>query len=276
MRYLHARLSAAGRTPRPARAPSVAPRMSRTDLVALWLVGAVLLTMPWFAVVSRRRPVDPDVARRPTTALLGYWIRDWTMWVIGPVDRALARARVSPTVLNFVGGALGLAAGGAYAFGALALGGWLVLLGGAADIFDGRVARALGVASAYGDFLDSTIDRFAESFVFVGIAVFVAGSRWMAFATGLALAGSLLVSYTRARGEILGIDSAGGLMQRAERLVLLAVASLLDAPVAAAAGWRAGALLAGVMAVIGAGSVATAVYRAAYIARTLRAGRGAA
>jgi phosphatidylglycerophosphate synthase len=248
--------------------------MSRSDTAALWLVGAVLLSMPCFAVVSRGRPRDADVARRPTTFLLGYWIRDWAMWALGPAVRALVGARVSPTVLNILGALLGLTAGAAYAGGAFATAGWLVLLGGAADILDGRVARALGVASDYGEFIDATLDRFAEAFVFTGLAVALAGSPWMVLAVVLALGGSLLVSYTRAKGELAGVDYAGGVMQRAERLVLLAAASFLDAPAGAWAGWRAGTLLAAVMGVIGVASLATAAYRIVFVARTLqRAGR---
>ncbi len=246
--------------------------MSRLDIAALWLAGAVLLSMPCFAIVARGRPRDADVARRPTTILLGYWIRDWAMWVLGPVVRALVGARVSPTVLNVAGALLGLAAGIAYARGAYATAGWLVLLGGAADILDGRVARALGVASEYGEFIDSTLDRFAEAFVFIGLAVALVGSTWMVLAVVLALGGSLLVSYTRAKGELAGVRYAGGLMQRAERLVLLAVASVLDAPVTTAGGWRPGTLLAAVAGFIGVASLATAAYRVVFVARTLREG----
>ena len=243
--------------------------MSRSDTAALWLVGAVLLSMPTFAVVARGRPRDADVARRPTTALLGYWIRDWAMWILGPIDRALVGARVSPTVLNFVGALLGLAAGVVYARGEFAAAGWLVIFGGAADILDGRVARARGIASDFGEFLDSTLDRFAEAFAFAGLAVALTGTWWTELAVALALGGSLLVSYARAKGEIVGIDTPGGLMQRAERLVLLAVASLADAPVTAWAGWRAGTLLAGTVGVIGVLSMATAAYRTALVARAL-------
>jgi CDP-diacylglycerol--glycerol-3-phosphate 3-phosphatidyltransferase len=92
----------------------------------------------------------------------------------------------------------------------------------------------------------------------------------MAAATALAIAGSLLVSYTRARGEALGVSCAGGLAQRAERLVVLALAALLDPAGTAWLGWRSGTLLAGAVVVIALGSLATAIYRTAMIARTLK------
>jgi CDP-diacylglycerol--glycerol-3-phosphate 3-phosphatidyltransferase len=171
--------------------------------------------------------------------------------------------------LNGVGVALGLAAGIAYAGGDWAIGGWLILLGGAADVLDGRIARARGVVSDAGAFLDSTLDRFAETFAYAGIAVGFAPSRLAVLAAVAALGGSLLVSYTRARGEALGAHFKGGLMQRAERLVLLALASLLNAPVSAALGWPPGRLLLLVVGFIGVASLATAFHRTVTIARAL-------
>lgn len=246
--------------------------MTRADVTGLAAIVLLVLTMPVFAVWSRGRPRDPDVARRPATVLLGYWIRDWLMWLIAPLERGFVRIGVSPDVFNYLGAALGLAAGIAFALGRLSLGGWLVLLGGAADIFDGRIARARGLSSSYGAFLDSTLDRFAEVFTYVGIAWYLAASPWAVLATVLAISGSLLVSYARARGEALGVTCHGGVMQRAERLVLLALAALLDPAITSSRGWPPGMLLGGTVAMIGVGSFGTAVYRTMSIARALRRG----
>lgn len=245
--------------------------MSPGQRIALALAGVLILTMPVFALVSRGRTMDADVARRPATVLLGFWVRDWLMWVIAPLERLFVRARLSPDVFNYLGVAFGAAAGIAFAYGELALAGWLVLLGGAADIFDGRIARARGIASERGAFLDSTLDRFAETFAFVGLAVYFAGVPWAQAAVALALGASLLVSYTRARGEALGVQCRGGVMQRAERLVLLALAALVDAPLSARLAAPPGTALAWVVAAIAAGALGTAVYRTAHIAAELRA-----
>jgi phosphatidylglycerophosphate synthase len=245
--------------------------MSASSYLGPALAAIVLLTMPAYAVVSRRRVLDPDVARRPTTVLLGYWVRDWAMWVIGPLERVLVAARVSPDALNVAGALMGLAAGVAYALRAPAAAGWCVLLGGLADILDGRIARRRGIASSYGEFLDSMLDRFAEVFAFVGLTLYFAAWPWALLATALAAGSSLLVSYARAKGGEVGVSCRGGVMQRAERLVTLAVASLLDGVVTAAAGWRPGMLLAAAVGVIGVGALGTAIYRTVAIARALRA-----
>jgi CDP-diacylglycerol--glycerol-3-phosphate 3-phosphatidyltransferase len=243
--------------------------MSAADTVAWLPLVALLATMPVYAVRARGGALDADVARRHASVLLGFWLRDWMVWVLAPVERLLVRRRVSPDIMNALGAVLGLLAGAAFVARALPLAAWLIALGGICDILDGRIARERGVASAYGGFLDSTLDRFAETFVFVGVAWYLSGSAWMAAATVLAIAGSLLVSYTRARGEALGVVCTGGLAQRAERVVLLAVATLLDATLTRRLEWPPGTLLSGAVVAIAVGSVGTAVYRTVVIARTL-------
>lgn len=245
----------------------------RWDLAALVLLGSLVATMPVFAFRSRAgRPRDGDVAGRPATWLVGYWLRDWMVWVLSPIERLLVRARVSPTMLNMVGLAAGLAAGVAFAGGHFALAAWLLALGGLADILDGRVARARGLASRFGAFMDSVLDRVAETATFVGIAWYATGTVWLTMASVLALAGSLLVSYTRARGEALGVSFAGGLMPRAERLLLLILGGILDASVTHRMAWPSGSVLGGAVAMVAIGATLTAMYRSAVIGTQLAGG----
>jgi CDP-diacylglycerol--glycerol-3-phosphate 3-phosphatidyltransferase len=244
------------------------------EWIGLLAGGLLVLSMPVFLVVGRGKALDPEVAARPRTALLGHWIRDWLMWVIGPLERLFLSLGVPPVAFNWAGVAFGAAAGFAYARGAFSAGGWLVLLGGAADIFDGRIARARGMASRAGAFLDSTLDRFAETFAYVGLVAWFRASWWEVLLVALAMGGSLLVSYARARGEGLGVHYKGGLMQRAERLVLLALASLLDAVLSRGAGWPHGRLLLLTIGFIGVASLATAFHRTIAIARTLEREEG--
>jgi CDP-diacylglycerol--glycerol-3-phosphate 3-phosphatidyltransferase len=192
------------------------------------------------------------------------------MWLISPLERALVAMRVSPDVFNFLGMILGLFAGVAFVRGSLAVAGWMIILGGLCDIFDGRIARARRLSSRYGEFLDSMLDRFAETFAFMGLAVYFAPSMWAVLATALALGASLMVSYARAKGAVVGVDCRGGVMQRAERLVLLALAALLDGALTTAFGWRAGTVLLAAVCLIGVGALGTAAYRTWYIARALK------
>ncbi|HUQ19919.1 MAG TPA: CDP-alcohol phosphatidyltransferase family protein [Gemmatimonadaceae bacterium] len=244
--------------------------MTTIDMLALVLVGGLLLTMPVFAIVARNRALDADVARRSRTILLGHWVRDWLMWVIGPIERGMVRAGVSPDLLNYLGVLFGFAAGVAFASGMLAAAGWLIFLGGVADVFDGRVARARGISSQYGAFADSTLDRFAESFTFLGLVVFFAASPLLVLATTAGISGSLLVSYTRARGEAVGVSNTAGVMQRAERLVLLGLGGILDPWITSSRGWAPGTLLGGIVGIIAIGAWGTAIYRTFAIGNELK------
>jgi CDP-diacylglycerol---glycerol-3-phosphate 3-phosphatidyltransferase len=228
-----------------------------------------LASMIVFALRGRRQ--DADAQRKGAQFLLGAgdFLVHWFMWVLGPVDRLSLALGLRPDVFNFAGLACGALSGILIGVGRLELGGWAIVLGGVCDIMDGRMARALKLDSAYGKFIDSTLDRFVEVFAFLGFVVFLRGWTWGPPLAAAALAGSLLVSYTRARGESLGVLCKEGLMQRAERLVLTLLACLLDGSVSAWLGRPPGALLMGVLALIAVGTFGTAVHRTVWISRRL-------
>lgn len=143
------------------------------------------------------------------------------------VGRSFARVSPVPTAWTLVGLFVMFAAAVAYArapYGEL-VGGLLILLSGWFDIVDGAVARVTGRTSKKGAFLDSTFDRVGEVAVFAGILV---GGRANPFAVLMALSASMLVSYTRAKGDSLGISLSGvGIGERSERLLVLAVSSVI-------------------------------------------------
>jgi phosphatidylglycerophosphate synthase len=213
---------------------------------------------------------DPrDRTGRGGSFVLGFWVRNWFYWLIRPVTRASVALRLTPLFYNLVAVACGLASMLAYATGHFPTAGWLVFLSGLADVFDGEVARATGTADARGAFLDSTLDRFSEFFAFIGLAYYFA-SGWQAVAIVVALGGSLLVSYARARGESVGVLCKVGVMQRAERMLLLGLASILDPWLCAWRAWTAGTIVAACVAVIAVGTLWTSVHRTLWIARALK------
>ena len=234
----------------------------------LGVIGFALLTMPVYAVVARNR-VDPhEIADRGGFALGGF-VRSWFYWFIWPIETVALALRLSPTVFNVLGVLFGATAGYFFATGATNLGGWFVLLGGAADVLDGRIARAQGKASETGAFLDSTLDRFAEVGAFVGLAVMYRASTAALVVVVIALGGSLLVSYARARGESLGVVAKVGVMQRAERLLAVGFGGILDPAVCAWQGWAPGTLLLALIGLVAVGATGTAIYRTIWIAQRL-------
>jgi phosphatidylinositol phosphate synthase len=241
----------------------------RTDLaVLLGVLATAFLTMPVYAVVARTR-VDANEISDRGGFVLGGFVRSWFYWFIWPIEKTALALRLSPTSFNLLGVLFGVAAGFCFATGRVNLGGWLVLLGGAADVLDGRIARARNLASQTGAFLDSTLDRFAEVGAFVGLAVMFRASAIELAIVVTALGGSLLVSYARARGESLGVVAKVGVMQRAERLILVGFGGILDPAVAAWRGWDPGTLLLWLLGIVAIGTVGTAVYRTVWIASRL-------
>lgn len=243
----------------------------RTDYVVLVTVLAVALgSMPIYALTGGHRREDRLESSRRGGFILGSFVRSWFYWFVHPVVAASMALRLSPTFYNLLGVALGVGAGIAFATGHMALGGWGVLLGGAADALDGRLARAMGVASARGAFLDATLDRFAEFGAFVGLAVWYARDPVALILVVSALGGSLLVSYARARGEVEGVLCNLGVMQRAERLLILGFGGLLDPSWAPRIGDGApGGMLIWALGLVAVGTVGTAVYRTVWITRRL-------
>ena len=237
-------------------------------------VGALTLvlgSMPVYVLSGARKRPDPLRSEAHGSFILGSFVSDWFHWFVRPIEKASLAAGLSPTFYNLLGVAFGVAAGAAFAAGHLALGGWGVLLGGVADVMDGRIARARGIADARGAFLDSTLDRFAEFGVFVGLAVLFRSSALAVSLVVLALGGSLLVSYARARGESQGVLCKAGLMKRAERLLLVGFGGLLDPTVSSAWGnGQVGTLLVPVLGLVAFGTLGTAIYRTAWIAKELR------
>jgi CDP-diacylglycerol---glycerol-3-phosphate 3-phosphatidyltransferase len=239
-------------------------------VVFIVVVAAAVFSMAVYALRGRGRDTDAD--RKGTQFLmgLGNFLVHWFMWALSPAERLFLRMGLSPDFFNFAGLACGAASGMLIGMGQLEWGGLAIALGGVADIFDGRIARARKLASPYGTFIDSTLDRFVEVFAFLGFVFYLRAWPLGPLVATAALAGSLLVSYTRARGESLGVTCKEGLMQRAERLVLTFLACMVDEPVSAAIGWPPGTVVMGVLALIAVGTFFTAAHRTIWISARLK------
>src|ERR1700694_2328833 len=187
-----------------------------------------------------------------------------------PLARALIRGGVHPNLLTTLGTLVVIASGVAFGFGDIRVGGALLLLSGVFDMLDGQVARQGGMTTTFGAFYDSTLDRVGEAAVFAGLAFYflrggVPPERALlgAGVALTALVASLLVSYTRARAEGLGVECKVGIAGRAERILLLG----LPAVVFGGASTRDGALLFWIVVVLALVSAITVVQRVLHVAR---------
>jgi CDP-diacylglycerol--glycerol-3-phosphate 3-phosphatidyltransferase len=142
----------------------------------------------------------------------------------------LRRLRLDPDMLTVCGALVSVAAAGAIASGRLPLGGVLILVGGFFDLVDGVVARHRGISTRFGAFLDSTLDRLADMALFTGIGVHyaAAGDPGSVLLAGAALTASVLVSYAKARAELELPRFEVGLLERGERVGLLAAGALFS------------------------------------------------
>ncbi|MCK4224438.1 MAG: CDP-alcohol phosphatidyltransferase family protein [candidate division Zixibacteria bacterium] len=158
-----------------------------------------------------------------------HWVNGFAT-VIEPIARFLINLRVHPHVITFSGLAISILAFNFYRQGYFFSAGVMVVLAGVCDVLDGRLARETNRMSKFGALIDSTVDRYSEVLLFLGLAVFFYDKHiHVVYPIIFAIAGSFMVSYTRARAEGLGIKCKVGLMKREERITYLAIGSLLGA-----------------------------------------------
>jgi CDP-diacylglycerol--glycerol-3-phosphate 3-phosphatidyltransferase len=193
------------------------------------------------------------------------------------IVRPLAALGLTPNMATLLGLVLNVVTALLIARGSLVLGGAMLVFAGVFDMFDGALARVRDQKTTFGAFFDSTLDRFSEGIVLLGIIVYaltqrgVANPIWIVCLAYIAGLGSLMVSYTRARAEGLGLEAKNGLMARPERVALLAagliLGSLLQPP---------GTGLLWTLALLAVSSVFTSVQRIVAVYRTLTRGEAAA
>lgn len=153
------------------------------------------------------------------------------MRIINAMVRGLAAAGVSPNILTAIGVSINVACGVLFGLGEFFLAGIVLIIANLFDMLDGNVARQTGNVTKFGGFLDSSLDRLSDMVAFLGIMMFYAGnsaqhSLLNVFLAGVGMIGSVMVSYTTARSEGLGVKANVGFLQRPERIVLLIIGAL--------------------------------------------------
>ena len=163
--------------------------------------------------------------------MLGAEIGRGAMAIINAMVRGLASAGIPPNVLTLIGVIINLGCGVLFGFGEFFWAGIVLIVANLFDMLDGNVARLTGRVTKYGGFLDSTLDRLSDMGSFMGIMIFYARlteyhSTLNVFLGGVGMIASVLVSYTTARSEALGVKANVGFLQRPERVVLLIIGAL--------------------------------------------------
>jgi CDP-diacylglycerol--glycerol-3-phosphate 3-phosphatidyltransferase len=245
-------------------------------------IGAALILVAGYfvRVLLKGRYLPERVRKEPGSLLLSRFFIEAGYWYFEPLQRLCVRLHITPNQLT--AGSLACSVGGAAAFatGRFLLGGWLVIACAVLDALDGMVARTRGTASDAGELIDAAVDRYAEIATFAGIAAYYRSyplGFWLAL---ISLAGALLVSYARAKGEISGIDARMGSMNRGERAVYIGTAGVLSPYLAQffepASPHPAFYLMLVTLLLVGVMANITAIRRFIYIHSELRKREGAA
>ena len=213
---------------------------------------------------SRQHATD---LRRGASVLPG-WVKDAARATLAPVVRLAIALHLTPNTITVIGLLITLAAAVLVASGQLLLGAAVLTAGSLLDAVDGALARATGGGTAFGSFLDSTLDRAGEAILYIGIGAWLVSSladpTWPILALMVALAGSFVVSYAHARAQGIGLAADVGLAPRTERLVLVIAGVAL-------AGLGFGAGLIGALVIIAALTVATVIQRIWHVWRLSQA-----
>lgn len=155
--------------------------------------------------------------------------------IIDAIVRWLAFGGVNPNILTVIGVTINVGCGVLFGMGEFFWAGIVLIFANFFDMLDGNVARLTGRVTRFGGFLDSSLDRLSDMVSFLGIIVFYASntpehSLLNVIVAGVGMIGSVMVSYTTARSESLGIKANVGFLQRPERIVLLIIGALSSFP----------------------------------------------
>ncbi|MSQ09479.1 MAG: CDP-alcohol phosphatidyltransferase family protein [Dehalococcoidia bacterium] len=166
-------------------------------------------------------------------ALRSRFPRHWLDFVV----RALARTGVTPNAISWAGFLVAVASGALAGSGLLVWAGAISLFGGALDMLDGALARQTGRSTVFGALLDSSLDRYDEAVLLIGVCYWSAvnSDNTLVLLCVLALVGSLMVSYVKARAEGLGLTCDVGMFARPERVVVMGLGLMVGLHVVAVA-----------------------------------------
>lgn len=160
---------------------------------------------------------------------IGTWVRGYMLHV----GSWFANFGITPNMATLIGLGLNVIVAIILGFGHPIIAGVLLLVASAFDMVDGSIARATNTISKFGGFFDSTIDRYSEIVVYIGLLTWLnttSEDHLGSFLTLVAATGALMISYARARAEALGYKASVGLVARPERVVLLALCLIIKQP----------------------------------------------
>ena len=197
-----------------------------------------LLMVYFYFSKYRTNQRNTEIAKRNPTAISNQFLREFWEWFTYPIFWLMLVCNFSPNQVTSISLLLGIISGFVFTLGHISTGGLLLIISGTFDTLDGRLARHKRINSKMGAFFDSVVDRYCDYFILAGIIAYfsifdptVGTNQSNAYLGLLGLAsllGTHLISYSKERGTTLGVTDNRGIMQRADRMMILGTAAILD------------------------------------------------
>ena len=206
-------------------------------LVILLFITVILMLFFYFSKY-RRVARNAEIAGRNPTIISSQFAQEYWEWFTFPVFRVLMLSNITPNQVTIISLIFGLISGILFAFGHISSAGWFLIISGTFDTLDGRIARHQKINSKAGAFFDSIADRYTDYFIFAGIVTYFSifdpsvgekqSNAYLSLLGMVALLGTHLISYSKERGASLGALDEWGIMQRADRIMILGSTAILD------------------------------------------------
>lgn len=206
-------------------------------------IESMAMLFTYFAVTWHKRELSQETLSRLHKSFIGIFLIEFWYWITGPALSFFKLIRLTPNRITSISIFLSFVTGAIYSTGHFSAAGWMLVISGTLDMLDGRLARETGTVTKAGAFFDSCSDRYSDSFVFIGIAIYFLSKSFSAADGHFILSvtdyssiiiimalmiGTAAMSYVKARGEAAGVTTKSGLMQRPERIMMLSLYSVLD------------------------------------------------
>lgn len=206
------------------------------------ILEAVAISFSYYAITWNKRKQSQEAISRLHKSFIGIFFVEYWYWISRPALNFFKLVRITPNGITGISIVLSFITGVIYATGAIAPGGWMLIISATLDMLDGALARETGQSTKSGAFFDSCSDRYSDTFVFIGIALYFlskdispSGSFTISLSDYIGviivmtlILGASAMSYVKARGDVAGASTKRGLMQRPERVMMLSAYCVLD------------------------------------------------
>jgi len=202
--------------------------MNEDLIISLIFVFTIVFSFIYFILLRNSTYYNKDVEERHSSPLVSRTFRKFWFWFIEKPLHLLVKTNIDPDIVTLISFIFAAFSAFLYSRGIIIYASWVLAISGTFDILDGRLARLKGTAGKRGVFWDSCIDRFSDSFIFIGILYYFRNDLYFFCIVSIILVSTTGISYFRAKAESLGVKNDVGMMQRPERIAILSSLGVLS------------------------------------------------